>query len=175
MKCIIHNDKDAVGQCNTCWWWLCKDCIHNFTTPICPQCNLKWWEQKLKDINSLKYLLPLYWFWVAIVLFLLTGKAITDSLKFYPALNNSVIIAIFILGLYWLFWIFTYLGWVWIWSRNQDTNTITITTNNSIVAMVLRKAFKLWFAIIIWFFVWPYKLYHLKKEYKECIRMIGGI
>lgn len=31
-----------------------------FSKPICPSCNLKYWEQQLKDINSLKYTTPLY-------------------------------------------------------------------------------------------------------------------
>ncbi len=171
MKCIVHNDIDAVWQCNTCGWWLCKDCIHNFSKPICPSCNLKYWEQNLKDINSLKYTTPLYWFWFGLLVIFLTGQSIADISRYYPTLNNSILFLIFILALYWLVWIFTYISWIWIGSRNQDT--ITIRTNDNLIAMIIRKIFKLCFALMIWIFVWPYKLYKLKQEYKESIKMIG--
>lgn len=170
MKCIVHNEKDAVWQCNTCGWWLCKECMKNFTKSICPSCNLKYWEQNLKVLNSLKYTTPIYWFLVGILLFMLTFPWVTDTLKHYPMLYNSNLFGLLEFVLYWLFWILTYIGWIWIWSLNQDT--ITIRTNDSLPAMVFRNTFKLIFSVMIGIFVWPYKIYKLKQEHKESIKMI---
>lgn len=166
MKCITHNDKDAVWQCNTCGWWLCKDCIHNFSKPICPNCNLKYWEQNVKDLNSSKYTVPMYWFWVAIILFMLTWQWVAGGINQY----HSNLLVIFIFALYWVFWILTFIGWIWISSINE--NTVTIRTNDTLIWMVIRNTFKLIFSLIVWVFVWPYKVYKLTQEYKESIRMI---
>lgn len=170
MKCIIHNDKDAVGQCNTCWWWLCKDCIHNFTTPICPHCNLKWWTEYKKQINLQKIIVPIVWLVFWIILFLLTHTSISEMLRPYPTLRQSNIVAVIILSLYWCFGVFSYYWWVWINELHKDT--VTISQEEWLIGIVLRKLFKLTFALLSGIFIWPYKLYMIYQNNREADKMI---
>lgn len=170
MKCIIHNDKDAVGQCNTCGCWLCKDCIHNFTTPICPECNLKWWTEYKTQINKQKIIAPIFWLIFGLVLLMLTGDAISYDLRAYPTLKNSYIFIVFLLFLYWVFGLFTYYWWLWISDLNKWT--VTVRDNDWFMWIILRKFFKLTFALMIWIFVWPYKIYTIIQNNKEAEKMI---
>lgn len=170
MKCIIHNDIDAVWQCNTCWCGLCKGCIHNFSKPICPECNLKWWTDFKAQLNRQKIIVPIFWliFWV--VLLMLTGDAISYELRAYPRLNNSLFFLVILLVLYWIFWVCTYYWWIWINDLNKWT--ITIRDNDSMIWILVRKFFKLAFALIFWVFVWPYKIYSIYNNSKQADEMI---
>lgn len=161
MKCIVHNDTDAVGQCTTCWWGLCKDCIHNFTISICPSCNLKYWENRKKEILWLKKKIPLYSLGIWFLLIIMGGSSLGH-------VWNTEFIMIYIM--YSVFWVFIYFWWLWINDLNKDT--VTITTNYNPMAMILGKVFKLVIAWMVWVFVCPYKIYQLRKEYKISIKTI---
>lgn len=161
MKCISHDHIDAVGQCNTCWGWLCKGCMSNFTKPICPNCNLQWWENRKKEILWLRIKLPLYGLGIG---FLITIWN-TPNMTHY---NDTQYLISF--GIFSILWVFIYFWWIWINELNKDT--IIIRANEWIVIMVLRKVFKLIFAWMIWAFVWPYEIYKLRKEYKKSLSMI---
>jgi len=53
MKCLNHNDKDAIYKCVNCGNFFCNECVKSFhisglTTNFCPKCN-----SQCKDIKSL--------------------------------------------------------------------------------------------------------------------------
>ncbi len=162
MKCITHNHIDAVWQCNTCGWWLCKDCMDNFTTTICASCNLKYWENRKKEILWLRKKIPLYSLGIWFLLIIMGGSSIGH-------VWNTEFIMIYIL--YFIFWVFIYFWWLWINDLNKDT--ITITTNYNPIAMILGKVFKLVIAWMVGIFVCPYKIFQLRKEYKTSIKVIA--
>lgn len=161
MKCISHNHVDAVWQCNTCGWWLCAECMKNFTKPICPSCNHQWWESRKKEILWLKTRLPFYAIGIGFLITLLNSSNMRGA---------SDLTYITFWGFASIIWIFIYFWWIWINDLNKDT--ITIRTNEGIVPILIGKVFKLVFSWMIGLFVWPYKIYQLRKEYKESLRMI---
>lgn len=165
MKCISHNHIDAVGQCITCWGWLCKECMSNFTISICPNCNLMNWENRKKEILSLRKKVPLYGIGIGFLITML------ESSSRYNMDDTTYLI---LWSFYSILWIFIYFWWIWInnLKSKQNSDTITIRVNDNFMAMVIRVSFKIVFAWMIWIFVWPYEIYKLRKEYKEALRMI---
>ena len=165
MKCISHDHIDAVGQCNTCWWWLCKECMKNFLNPICPSCNLNCWESRKKEILSLKVKLPLYAVGIGFVITMINSPNMQWA-------SDTTYITFWALAS--IVWVFIYFWWIWIndLNANQNKDTIIIKTDEGIIPKIIGKVFKLIFAWIIGIFVWPYKIYQLLKEYKESLRMI---
>ena len=161
MKCITHNHVDSVGQCVTCWWGLCKDCIHSFTIPICPSCNLKYWEKRKMEILWLRKKVPFYAVGIGFLILLLGSPNMWN-------VDNITYLIIWLL--YSILGVFIYFWWLWIDGMNKDD--VTVRINDTIVAMIMRKVFKLIFAGMIWIFVWPYEIYKLRKEYKQSLSMI---
>ena len=165
MKCISHNHIDAVWQCVTCWWWLCKDCMSNFTIAICPSCNLKYWEKRKTEILWLRKKVPLYGLGIGFLIMMLASsnmRGIDDVTYIILWLFYSIV------GVVIYFW------WIWInnFNNNLNKNTVTVRVNDSLVAMMIRVGFKITFAWMIGIFVWPYEIYKLRKEYKLSLSMI---
>lgn len=46
----------------------------------------------------------------------------------------------------------------------KDPNTITIRTDEWFLGLMLRKSLKYSIALIIWWIVWPYQIYKMKKR-----------
>lgn len=162
MKCHKHNDKDAVGTCIDCWVWLCSECSQEFSLPICKNCNIKRFEKESELItnNIHKYV----WIWLMVIVIWIILLFANTSYLSYPRNEMILFFAQYFLILYCLIFI-----WFWLDFLNwlKDTNTITIKINEPLFVVIARKIIKLAIAWIIWWVMWPYQLYKMKKRMKE--------
>jgi hypothetical protein len=156
MKCYKHENKDAIGSCQHCGVWLCKECFWFFDWPICIKCNIKALNQDIKVITNsiIKYLA----IWIAFSLFMISWMVWDRD---------------FVLNLEWFIWviiliyftIFVGFGWSYLNSK-KDPNLININVNENLIWLLIRKVFKLVISWFIGWFVWPYQLHKLTKEIK---------
>lgn len=162
MKCYKHNDKDAVWTCIDCWVWLCSECSREFSLPICKNCNIKRFEKERETItnNIYKYI----WIWILVIIVGIILLFDNTSYLNYPRNEMILFFVQYFVILYCLVFI-----WFWLDFLNwlKDPNTITIKINEWIFVFIIRKTIKYVFAWIIWWFVWPYQIYKMKKRIIE--------
>lgn len=167
MKCYKHNNSDAVWTCKDCWIWLCVDCINKYSFPICNSCNIKRFESERETIknNMGKYLFIWLWIILFLIIWILTKQWPSPELDFYWKIQLIIFFYCIIFIWFWLEFI----------NSLKDPNTITIRTNEWIFVFIVRKTIKYVFAWIIWWFVWPYQVYKMKKRIIEINNNISNI
>lgn len=156
MKCYDHNENDSIWTCANCWAWLCKECFYKYSGPICDNCNK---EALIQDISYYNNLLVKYFaIWIILSLFFLNWM--TSDIHFEYNLQ-------------WIFWIillFYVTVFVCFWrsylNSLKDPNKVEITINDSWIWFIIRKLIKLWLALLIWWFVWPFQLRKILKDRK---------
>lgn len=156
MKCYKHNNKDAVGTCNRCWAGLCNDCLKEFSIPICHSCNLKALNNDITNLYTT--IITNLVIWIILAIFVISQMTSERDFTY----NYEWIIAI----IFWLYFsLFVTYWWSFINSL-KDPNQIEVRINEWIIALIIRKSFKLAFSCLIWAFVWPFQLFKMIKEIK---------
>lgn len=161
MKCYKHQEKDAVSTCKDCWVWLCSDCTSKYSFPICDSCNFKRFESEkhllVSHIKKYKYI----WIWISILAVIIILPVLTGNFNLeYKLMQISQVL---LMAYCWAFigYGLDFINWL------KDPNTITIRTNEWLYWFLFRKIFKYSLAMVIWWFVWPFQLYKMKKRIKE--------
>lgn len=158
MRCHKHPNSDAVGTCLDCWVWLCQECVQAFSIPVCQKCNLVRFSNEKDTINSTFLKNTIIWIFVGLYLY---THAASQQLASLNGNGNNGILLFAIINAY--FGFFVAYGWTFINSMSNP-NTITVRVNEWFIALLIRKAFKIVFAVLIGGFVGPYQVWKMKKR-----------